>query len=381
MRPTLTRSTSASTAPPAAQSRVSFHRPGVGLGAFKPDSVGSSDGGVRVQVHRLGRARGVPARLLHRTRHRRRRDRACAVPPRLDDRPRRVLDAATTRAGRGLRRGRRERRLLRRNLAYWQIRSLPERAAIVCHKRGPDPVEVGRTGGEPLDPHYRPRGTAEENRLTTVQFHSTPVAWPPNSLTGLSNRNDGADRAEARRGDGRSVFAGAMCWWEKVDGPPRPGGRLRRARAGHWAFFGTAVEAGDVFGRDQKLVGFECDGLDYDFAEGGMMPSGRDGSLEDLTVLALADCRDWGEVDFSATPPSRVPGRTLTARELGRRRDDDRAPAAGPGHRLHRPHDRLAVRALRHDRLHRPARQAPACPPCVPGRVAHHEEVLEQLGR
>jgi hypothetical protein len=53
-------------------------------------------------------------------------------------------------------------------------------------------------------------------------------------------------------------------------------------------FAGTQLEYGDVFGAQDQIVGYECDGLDYTVRDGLPYPTGRDGSPTSTEILALA---------------------------------------------------------------------------------------------
>src|SRR5258708_60653 len=65
---------------------------------------------------------------------------------------------------------------------------------------------------------------------------------PENSLTGVSYRNAGGDWYPAGR-----VSVGYVV-----------------QHSDHWALDGTGLADGDVFGLDQQLVGYECDGANFD---------------------------------------------------------------------------------------------------------------------
>ncbi|MFL6129642.1 MAG: N,N-dimethylformamidase beta subunit family domain-containing protein [Mycobacteriales bacterium] len=99
---------------------------------------------------------------------------------------------------------------------------------------------------------------------------------PENALLGASFRNGGErDR----------------------DDHPAPVG-YRVQHADHWAFAGTGLRDGDVVGEAGHLVGYECDGADFDrsdLAAGRpVRPSGADGTPPDTTVLGVADLRPHG---------------------------------------------------------------------------------------
>lgn len=201
------------------------------------------------------------------------------------------------------------------NLCYWQIRASKDSRTIECYRRGggrwltPPHNEQLPEDGEPLDPVYRDPTIYPEhdNGSVTVEFHSQPVNRPTTSLTGVTLRNDetrrraGADPAEL-------VFAGACWWWEDIGGPERPAKGFTVSDGEHWALRDTGLRAGDVFGAQQKVVGFECDGLDVEFQNGHPRLTGRGDPLPGLQIVAYADCRDWAETDYSQQLPRRQEG-------------------------------------------------------------------------
>ncbi len=203
------------------------------------------------------------------------------------------------------------------NLAYWQIRVADDGTAIECYKRSGDPHDPLGAGGLPLDPRYRDPLIYPEhdNRDVTVEYHTPPLDRPPNALTGVSMHNDAG---ALKREDGApGIFCGAAWWWENFGGPERPAQGFTVVRPDHWAFEGTGLAEGATFGAEQKLIGFECDGLDVDFVDERPVPTFRDGAPEGVEILAYADCRDWAEVDYAQDPPLRTPGCRLNKAALG----------------------------------------------------------------
>jgi hypothetical protein len=203
------------------------------------------------------------------------------------------------------------------NLAYWQIRIAQDDTAIECYTRAPDPYEPIGYGGMPLDPLYRdPIAYPEhDNGDVTVEYHTPPLRRPATSLTGCSMRND--DGAPAAERSDPPVYCGAGWWWENFGGPERPTKGFTVVRADHWAFEGTGIANGEVFGAEQRIIGFECDGLDVEFVDGLPVPTFRDGAPANVEILAYADCRDWAETDWAADPPVRTAGRRLNKASLG----------------------------------------------------------------
>ena len=148
-------------------------------------------------------------------------------------------------------------------------------------------------------------------------------------------------------GGNAAFFGGNTCWWRVVfddeltfsrrhnwsdpDEPGEPENTLigvsfrnggerdrddhqlpvgyRVQHADHWVYARSGVREGDVFGGgpDEYLVGYECDGADFDRAdlEAGrpVVPSGTDGTPGDFTILAVGDTRPsgWGFGNSAAT--------------------------------------------------------------------------------
>jgi hypothetical protein len=146
-------------------------------------------------------------------------------------------------------------------------------------------------------------------------------------------------------GGNAAFFSGNTCWWRVVfhdevrfsrvgfwheQGPPentsvgvsfRNGGERDRAdfpvpvgyrvqHAEHWVYAGTGLRDGDVFGAgpDEYLIGYECDGAEFDRADlvagRPVHPTGTDGTPKDFTILAVGDTRPsgaWGFGNGAAT--------------------------------------------------------------------------------
>jgi hypothetical protein len=286
--------------------RVSFRRPGIGLGPFNQSLCGPGKGAYAFKFLEWARRAGLeldvctgidvhegaidlsPYRLLVTVGH----DEYWTGPQR--DAVERFVAGGGNAAFFG------------GNLAYWQVRV--EGDAVVCHKRaGAPPGTFSDTLGEPLDPLLPGPARGE----VTVQWHTHPVDRPPTTLTGAGMRNDG-DVATAD-----PVTQGPCWWWEDVGGPERPRKGFTVCEPDHWAFAGTGVAAGAEFGAEQRIVGHECDGLDVELRDGRPHLTGRDAPLPGTEILAFADCRDWAEMEYSVSPPVRHPGRTLSRAALG----------------------------------------------------------------
>jgi hypothetical protein len=99
---------------------------------------------------------------------------------------------------------------------------------------------------------------------------------PENSMIGVSFRN-GGER-------------------DRDDHPVPVGYRVQDA--GHWVYAGTGLRDGDVFGAEENLIGYECDGALFDRAdlEAGrfVRASGEDGTPEGFRILGVGDVRTAG---------------------------------------------------------------------------------------
>ncbi len=139
------------------------------------------------------------------------------------------------------------------NGAFWQVRIENDGNDMVCYKYVPE-----------WDPVW---GSKNEKYLTGLWSHPK-VGRPENSTFGLSFTRGGYHR------EGYIM--------------PRSSGGYTVYRPGHWVFAGTRLEYGDVFGDKDKIVGYECDGLDYTVRDGLPYPTGKDGAPKTTQILALA---------------------------------------------------------------------------------------------
>jgi hypothetical protein len=139
------------------------------------------------------------------------------------------------------------------NAAFWQVRLENDGQVMVCYKYVPE-----------FDPVY---GTKREKYLTGM-WSNPRTGRPENTTFGLSFTRGGYHRL------------GYIM--------PRSSGGYMVYRPGHWVFAGTHLEYGDVFGDKDKIVGYECDGLDFVTRNGLPYPTGRDGAPMTTEILALA---------------------------------------------------------------------------------------------
>ena len=135
----------------------------------------------------------------------------------------------------------------------WQTRLEDEGRTQVCFKY--------RARAE--DPAYREK----DRSRTTTAWESIEVARPGASTFGVN----------ALRG----MYAG----W--AGAAPRHAGGFTVYRPGHWAFAGTDLYYGDVFGAASRVFGYEVDGLDYTFKDGLPVALGTDGAPEGVEIVAM----------------------------------------------------------------------------------------------
>ena len=66
-------------------------------------------------------------------------------------------------------------------------------------------------------------------------------------------------------------------------------GFFRVTEPDHWAFEGTGLKAGDEFGREDSIVGVECDAADIESVNGKPRYTGSDGVSPHYKIIAIAD--------------------------------------------------------------------------------------------
>ena len=143
------------------------------------------------------------------------------------------------------------------NAVCWQVRFEDKSATMVCYKNRYEEDPVFGT-----DP-----------RRTTTLWCSQLVGRPENELTGVSFSRGGYVRM------GRAV--------------PRGSGGYTVWRPDHWALAGTDLRYGDLFGTRDAIAVYELDGCEFTLSleDGLPVPTGRDGTPADFTILATAPTR------------------------------------------------------------------------------------------
>lgn len=146
------------------------------------------------------------------------------------------------------------------NSVCWQVRYEDDGHTMVSYKGDPE-----------ADPFF---GTDRQHLVSTL-WCSALVGRPENHLTGVSFSRGGYIRM------GEAV--------------PRASGGLTAWRPDHWVFAGCDLHYGDLFGTRDMIAVYEVDGCEFTLSEedGLPMPTGRDGTPPDFTILATAPARLW----------------------------------------------------------------------------------------
>ena len=158
------------------------------------------------------------------------------------------------------------------NTAFWQVRleaPTPE---------GPARSMVGYKGRFKEDPYY---DTARMSAVTSM-WSDAILGRPENHMTGVSFARGGYHRI------GKRVTSGA--------------GAYTIHRPDHWLFAHTGIGYGDLLGLDATIVGYECDGCDFNYRDGLPYPTGADGTPANFEILGTAPAAHFTR-DTSARPP------------------------------------------------------------------------------
>ena len=138
------------------------------------------------------------------------------------------------------------------NNAMWQVRSEDNGRALVCWK------------DHKQDPLYL---NGDHKQLSTLWCHHL-IDRPENRLTGVS-----------------FAYGGYYAFFDKYhDGD----GAYEIHRPDHWVFEGTHLKRGDRLGARDRVIGYECDGCDFEMQGGLPLSTGRDGTPETFEILATS---------------------------------------------------------------------------------------------
>lgn len=147
------------------------------------------------------------------------------------------------------------------NTCCWQVRSEEGGRALVCYKQQYN-----------IDPVYR---SGDHSTLSTAWSHHL-LERPENELTGVGFLWGGYHRSHG----------------QFMDGP----GSYEVHRPDHWIFRGTELKRDERFGGKDTIVGYECDGCEFELKDGLPVPTGRDGTPESFVILGTCPAR-WAPGD------------------------------------------------------------------------------------
>jgi hypothetical protein len=143
------------------------------------------------------------------------------------------------------------------NVAYWQIRYEDDYNRLVSYKTQFQD-----------DPMYN----ADSAPALSTMWSDPLVGRPENHMTGVSfNRGGYARMPNSPYGSG-----GYTVW-----------------QPDHWALESLALNAGDELGVEGTVVGYECDGCDFDIQAGLPVATGTDGTPANFEILATAPAHLW----------------------------------------------------------------------------------------
>lgn len=108
---------------------------------------------------------------------------------------------------------------------------------------------------------------ADKSRLSSV-WDDPAIGWLPETTFGLSTL--------------WGIYAGVGVQ------VPRGTGGFTVYRPEHWAFEGSDLYYGDVFGGEAVIFGYEVDGMEYGFKNGAPVPSENYPGPKDVEILAMS---------------------------------------------------------------------------------------------
>jgi hypothetical protein len=170
------------------------------------------------------------------------------------------------------------------NTCCWQVRSEDDGRALTCWKQR-----------FVMDPVYP---TGDHALLATLWGHHL-VRRPENQLTGVGFLFGGYHKSHGQFMDGAAAYT--------------------VHRPDHWLFAGTNLARGDAFGGKDTIVGYECDGCEFEMRDGLPVPTGRDGTPANFTILASCPAR-WHPDDalwYERFPADRVGAAVLGSYTAG----------------------------------------------------------------
>jgi hypothetical protein len=159
------------------------------------------------------------------------------------------------------------------NTCCWQVRSEDGGSALTCWKQR-----------FVMDPLY---AAGDRSLLSTLWSHHL-VDRPENRLSGVGFLHGGYHRSHGQFMDGKAAYT--------VHRPE------------HWLFAGTGLGRDAEFGGKDTIVGYECDGCEFETRDGLPVPTYRDGTPEGFTILASCPAK-WHPDDayfYDRFPKDRI---------------------------------------------------------------------------
>ncbi len=147
------------------------------------------------------------------------------------------------------------------NSVCWQVRSEDSGRALTCWKQWYNQDPVFTEGDQSL--------------LSTLWSHHL-VKRPENQLTGVGFLYGGYHKSHGQFMDGSGAY--------KVHRPT------------HWVFEKTGIKQGDEFGGKDTIVGYECDGCQFEMKDGLPVPTYKDGTPRTFQILASCPAK-WAPGD------------------------------------------------------------------------------------
>ncbi len=139
------------------------------------------------------------------------------------------------------------------NTSYWQVRLEHDDRVMVAYKH-----------------HYRedPVLGTDREHLVTSMWADPLIGRPEAAMTGVSFTRGGYHRVHLSAPLGSAGY--------------------EVQRQDHWLLEGTELRRGDLFGTEDRVVGYECDGTELTVVDGVLSATGAGGTPANFTVVATA---------------------------------------------------------------------------------------------
>ncbi len=147
------------------------------------------------------------------------------------------------------------------NTAFWQIRFEDDGERIVSYKTN-----------FTEDPLFKADSSAKHIPNLATMWSDPLVGRPENQMTGVSfNRGGYAHMPNSPLGTG-----GYEIWQPE-----------------HWAFAGLKLNQRDQLGASELVVGYECDGCEFEMNNGQPRVTGKDDTPTNFQILGTAPAQLW----------------------------------------------------------------------------------------